>query len=144
MSNLNDSCGPAIDKWAHMADPQMLSGQTILVVEAEFLIALDIQRMLEGLGAGQMLFARTAEEAHQLQSHWPTVGLAIVEVQPEQPQTIALLQSLRHHDVTIVLSSADSAMRRGHPEFPDIPMLVKPMADDDLANAIRQALSNQR
>ena len=34
----------------------MLNGQTVLIVEAEFLIALDIQRMLETLMAGPPAF----------------------------------------------------------------------------------------
>ncbi|UJW87119.1 response regulator [Devosia sp. SL43] len=118
----------------------MLDGKTILVVEAEFLIALDIQRMLEGMSADQLLFARSADEAHELGQHWDALGLAIVELRQHQPVSMALVQSLRDRDIPVVISSADGAIRQGHPDFPGVPVLVKPMAEDDLANAIRQIL----
>jgi CheY-like chemotaxis protein len=120
----------------------MLDGKTILVVEAEFLIALDIQRMLEAMSADRLLFARSADEAHELGPHWNTLGLAIVELQQHQPLSLALVQSLRGLDVPVVIVTADSAIRHGHPEFPGVPVLVKPMAEDDLANAIRQILAH--
>lgn len=116
----------------------MLSNCTILVVEAEFLIALDIQRMLEGLDAGQMLFARTAAEAKELEPHWDGLGLAIIEVPHGEPSSVALAHSLCARGIPVVLSSADGAIRRGHPEFPDVPLLVKPMSETDLAQAIVQ------
>ena len=118
------------------ADPSMLNGQTVLVVEAEFLIALDIQRMLEGLGVDQMLFARTADEAHELAGHWPSLGLAIVEIRSDAPRSVTLVHSLRLAGVAVILSTADGAIRQGHPDFPGVPVIVKPMADDDLATAI--------
>lgn len=119
----------------------MLHGQAILVVEAEFLIALDVQRMLEGLGAGQMLFARTADEAHELTPHWQSLGLAIVEIEPHAPRAAALVRGLLSEDISVILSSADGASRRGHPDFPGVPVVIKPMSEEDLAVAITAALA---
>ena len=119
----------------------MLNDQTVLVVEEEFLIALDIQRMLETHGTGQMLFARTAEEAHELETHWPSIGLAIVEVRHDGAHSLELVRRLRDAGVAVVLNTADSAVRRGHPEFPDVPVAIKPMAEEDLLAAIEQALA---
>jgi CheY-like chemotaxis protein len=118
----------------------MLNGQTILVVEAEFLIALDLQRMLEELNAGQMLFARSPQEACQLEPHWATLALAIVEVQPDQPQAAVLLHGLHAAGIPVVISTADTAMRRGHPDFPGVPVLLKPVAEEHLAPALQLAL----
>ena len=64
----------------------MLNGRTALVVEEEFLIALDVQRMLEALGVGLTLFARTPAEAEQLRARWPEIAIAI----------LAELTALRH------------------------------------------------
>lgn len=119
----------------------MLTGQTILVVENEFLIALDIQRILESHGTGQMLFARTAEEAHELETYWPSIGLAIVEARHDWPHSLALVRRLRDAGVAVVLNTADSALRRGHPDFPDVPVAVKPMAEEELLSAIEQAVA---
>ena len=119
----------------------MLNNQTILVVEEEFLIALDVQRMLEAHGVGQMLFARTAEEARELEAYWPSVGLAIVEVRRDGAHGLALVRRLRDAGIAVVLNTADSTIRRGHPDFPDVPVAVKPMAEDDLLAAIEQAIA---
>lgn len=119
----------------------MLSGQTILVVEAEFLIALDIQRMLEELSVGQMLFARTADEAHELVSHWPSLGLAIIEIRPDNHRSTTLVHGLQRAGIPLIISTADSLIRQGHPDFPDVPVVVKPVAESELSAAIRAALS---
>jgi CheY-like chemotaxis protein len=134
------AAAPAPTKGALSADINMLNGRTILVVEEEFLIALDIQRILETHGTGQMLFARTAEEAHDLEAHWPSVGLAIVEIRHDGAPSLALVRRLRDAGVAVVLNTVDSALRRGHPEFPDVPVAVKPMAEEDLLAAIEQAV----
>ena len=120
----------------------MLNGQTILVVEAEFLIALDIQRMLEGLGAGQMLFARAAHEVQELAPRWPTIGLAIVEIGPNFSET-TLVHGLLAENIPVICSAADSALRQGHPDFPGVPVVIKPMSDEDLAAAIAAALTSR-
>ena len=119
----------------------MFSGQSILVVEEEFLIALDIQRMLETRVAGQMLFARTAEEAHELEAHWPSIGLAIVEIRRDGQHGPALVRRLRDAGIAVVLNTADSAIRRGHPDFPGVPVAVKPMTEEDLVAAIERAVA---
>ena len=119
----------------------MLKGQNVLVVEEEFLIALDIQRMLEDLGAGQMLFARSPQEAARLHERWPSLGLAIVEIRFDGQPSLELATRLRDAGVPIVLSSANSSRRHGMPELPGAPVFVKPMAEDDLVRAIGMALT---
>ena len=121
----------------------MLSGQTILVVEAEFLIALDIQRILEGLGAGQMLFARAPHEVRELAPRWQSIELAIVEIGPNPTAGSTLVHELRDQSIPVILITADHALRQGHPDFPSIPVTIKPMSDEDLAAAIAQALASR-
>ena len=87
----------------------MLTDQTILIVEEEFLIALDIQGMLEALVAGQMLFARSTVEAHQSEPHWPSIDLAIVEIGADQTTVATLIEGLRAAGIAIILTTTDSA-----------------------------------
>ena len=116
----------------------MLNGITVLVIEAEFLIALDIQRMLEGLGAGQVIFARSAQEAHAMQGYWTDVRLAIVEIALEQHSALRLIDQLLESRIPVVVCSADARLGRGLSEFPTIPVVTKPMAETDLVTAISQ------
>lgn len=119
----------------------MLTGQTVLIVETQFLIALDIQRILESLGATQTLFARNAADALDAAAHWPECNMALVEIRPERDDDIALAQGLHRTGVKLVLMTADAILRRHAPGFPAAPLLMKPFSEDDLASAIKQALA---
>ncbi len=122
----------------------MLDGLTVLVTEAEFLIALDVQRMLEGLGARQVLFARTAEEALAMEPYWSDVSLAIVEIPLERQSPLRLIQRLGENNIPIVVCSADTGLRRGVPQFPALPVVTKPMAETDLVSAINEVFNPAR
>ncbi|WP_193334871.1 response regulator [Devosia beringensis] len=119
----------------------MRSGHTVLIVEAEFLIAFDIQRMLESRIAGTMLFARSPQEARQHEHLWPTIDLAIVEISHEPHHSGPLLAGLREAGIAIILSTLDSKMQQGHPEFPGAPVILKPMIEEDFHSAVSLALS---
>ena len=123
------------------ADHGMLTGQTVLIVETEFLIALDIQRVLEFLGAGQTVFARNTIEALDAAARWPGFGLALVEIHHERDDDLALLQGLKEAGVPLVLLSADIALRHGSTSFPGIPIVMKPFLEEELASAIETALT---
>jgi len=119
----------------------MLSGRKILIVEAEFLIALDIQRMLETLLSGDMLFARSPKEARAHEQLWPSIDLAIVELGLDPQESLALLHGLRRAGTALILSTGDSKIRQGHPEFPGAPVIVKPMSEEDFHRAVTVALA---
>ena len=118
----------------------MLVGQTILIVETEFLIALDIQRCLETLGASQTVFARDVMEALDAAPRWPSFSLALVEVHRERDEDIALLLGLQQAGVRLVLLTTDVQLRHGLPGFA-APTIVMPFLEEDLVSAIEQALT---
>ncbi len=120
----------------------MLTGQTILIVESQFLIALDIQRCLEAFGAAKTVFARNTVEALDAMDRWPGFSLALVEIHHGHDDDAALLRGLDAVGVKLVLLTADAWLRRGNPDFPAAPMVMKPFLEDDLASAIRQALAS--
>jgi len=119
----------------------MLTGQTVLIVETEFLIALDIQRVLEFLGAGQTVFARNTIEALDAAARWPGFSLALVEIHHERDEDLALLRGLKEAGVALVLLTADIALRRGSASFPGTPIVMKPFLEEELASAIELALT---
>jgi len=118
----------------------MLNGQTVLIVEAEFLIALDIQRMLETLTAGPLIFARSPEEAHEHRQRWPEVGLAIVEIGRDEDPALSLLAALQESGIALIIVTTDSALHQGHPTFPGAPVVIKPMIEDAFRSAVTLAL----
>jgi len=119
----------------------MLNGRTVLIVEEEFLIALDLQRMLEGLGVGQTLFARNAAEAEQLRAQWPDIALALVEIRYEDAPAESLVSRLADARIPVVLTTSDDGVRRGLPQFFHLPLVVKPVPESALASATHKALA---
>lgn len=120
----------------------MLNGRTALIVEEDFLIALDIQRMLENQGAGQTLFARTPGEAEQLRASWPNIAIAIVELRSHDATTVPLIESLLGAAIPVILITSDAALRK-NPGLAhvDLTVLGKPVPEDAMADAIRHALA---
>lgn len=121
----------------------MLNGRIALIVEKEFLIALDIQRMLETLGAGQTLFARHVTEAEQLRARWPEIAIAIVEVRADDAPTTHLAETLAAAGIPIVLITTDAETQHDFAASPSLPVVVKPVPEEALANAVRQALAGR-
>lgn len=117
----------------------MLNGRPALIVEEEFLIALDIQRMLESMGAGQTLFARNADEARQLDAHWNDLALAIVELRMDDHMSQQLCADLVAAGLALVVTTGDIGLHRQVSE--DAPLLMKPIPEEALASAVQQALA---
>lgn len=119
----------------------MLNGRTALVVEEEFLIALDIQRMLETLGVSDTLFASSAAEAEKLRAHWPQIGIAVVEIRSRDAASLQLVDQLRQASVPTVLTTADVSVGHAAPvTFPELTVLPKPIPEEAMTSAVRQAL----
>jgi DNA-binding NtrC family response regulator len=118
----------------------MLNGQTALVVEEEFLIALDIQRMLELMGAGQTLFASTPGEAEHFRARWPELGIAVVEIRHRDEAAIDLVERLRSAGIPTVLTTADLDIGQTR-DLADLALLPKPIPEDEMTSAVRQALA---
>lgn len=123
-------------------DKHMLTGQTVLIVESEFLIALDIQRCLETFGATQTVFARNTDEVFNAVERWPSFAVALVEVRHQDNADAALLRALADAGMKLILLTADATLRGGHPGFPVAPVVMKPFLEEDLASALQQALAN--
>lgn len=119
----------------------MLEGRTILVVEREFLIAIDIQRVLEASGAATTVFARSFAEARSLGTGWSGFGLAVIDVAPSDPDAIALAQDLAALGIPLVLTSSQVHLSRGMTQVPDAPVLIKPFTDAELIAACRAAVA---
>ncbi|SFC35982.1 response regulator [Devosia psychrophila] len=117
----------------------MLRGSPVLIVEEEFLIALDIQQMLEALGVGQTLFARNASEARQLRQHWPDLALAIIELRLDHSHNQQLPTELSAAGVPLVITTGDIGLSRNITSA--VPILVKPIPEETMASAIARALA---
>ncbi|WP_127753795.1 MULTISPECIES: hypothetical protein [unclassified Devosia] len=121
----------------------MLTGQTVLVVEEELLIALDIQRVLEAFNVGQTTLAHSVDEALALQDQWSSCALAIVDLKRASPDELALCEGLRGAGVPLVFTTADYITARGVPGMKDVSVVLKPVPEQKLTSAITGALAGR-
>ncbi len=121
----------------------MLSGERLLIVEEEFLIAMDIQRVVEDANAAQTVFARNYKELAALEPRFGEFDLAIVT--PPRPGTREgpLLDRLVQAGAALVVCSAThAASPAGNLPFAQI--VTKPFADDELLQACLRALKTRK
>jgi DNA-binding response OmpR family regulator len=119
----------------------LLTGVRILIVEEEFLIAFDIQRILESAKATQTVFARSAEEALRLGQALAGFQLAIIEMQPGNPSFIALYNALHAQNVAVVVSTSNSSYRRKLPGIETAHVVSKPFSEAELLDRCSAALA---
>lgn len=120
----------------------MLAGRTILIVDAEYLIALDIEQRLEGLGAGRAIIATSAASAMEHAAEWAGCALAIVEVEETLPGSIALVQTIRLAGTPVIGITADSRLSDGMARLAGVPILLKPLEENTLIQTARDLFAS--
>jgi DNA-binding response OmpR family regulator len=119
----------------------VLTGQRLLIVEDEFLIAIEMQRVLAAAGASETVLIRTLDEAATLGE--ALAGFDLVILPPprtDQPQPV--LARIAAAGAGIVVCSAFSGPRAGHP-LADAEFLDKPFADEELVAACERAMTRR-
>ena len=119
----------------------MLSGTRLLIVEEEFLIALDIQRILEGANALQAVLARNFREVEALGDRLGEFDLAIMTA-PRSDADYMIAGQLAMAGPAIVVCSAARGSLAGTP-LAGAEIVHKPFSDDALLLACRRALDRR-
>lgn len=118
----------------------MLEGARVLIVEAEYLIALDIQRVLESVMAGPVVFARSPRDAEGFAGDLEAYDLAIIDVPVEGAGAIAFIGRLFALGVPCVAMTASGAFARSGIPGAAVPVLGKPFAEAALIAACAKAV----
>lgn len=115
----------------------MLGGHPVLVVETEFIIALDLGARLQEMGAGQIVLASDAASARDQHPAWSGAVLALVEAHEKRPDLLDLVRDIEAAGIPVILvtTDADLALTPGRR-----PVLVKPVAGEALDMAVAAAL----
>lgn len=119
-----------------------LSGKRCFVLDDEFLIALDIQHILERAGAASVVSVATAAKAIELLGGESRFDVAVLDVKLGDLETdsldiAALLHSQRTPFVFLTGVPADSVPAE---KFPNAPIVEKPYDAAALLRAVEQAL----
>jgi CheY-like chemotaxis protein len=124
----------------------LLSGKRCFVLDDEFLIALDIQQILERAGAAHVASVASAAEAIQLLGRDPKFDIAILDVklgttERNSLDVAALLQIQGTPFVFLTGMRADDVHAR---VFPNAPVIEKPYDAMALLRALQHALSQDQ
>lgn len=116
----------------------VLSGRTIVILEDEYLIALDAEAILEDLGA-EVRIATNLQEAEKL-AEADKVDLALLDVNINGEFSFPVAQRFHERQVPIVFASGYELEARGFPGAHLGVCIAKPYTPERLRKAIVAAL----
>jgi CheY-like chemotaxis protein len=116
----------------------LLSGRCVLIVEDEFLIALDIQRLVEEAGARETVVATNLSDADGVMGSDRTIDLAIVDLRLGNEDAWPLVEDLKRLAIPLVITSG---LNPGELEVSgSVAIVPKPYSDEEFALALRSLL----
>lgn len=120
----------------------LLTGKRCFVLDDEFLIALDIQQILERAGAAHVASVASAAEAIALLGREPKFDVAVLDVKLGDPQRNSLdVAALLQTQVTPFVFLTGVRVDDVHAKiFPNAPVIEKPYDAAGLLRAVQHAL----
>ena len=120
--------------------PRPPSGRVVLVVEDEFLIAMDLERLLRRHGWRVLGPAATVDQALRLLlGETPDVALLDINLRGELVTPVA--EELRARGVPFVLASAYPSLSQAAAALAGAPNIGKPTGERRLLAALAQAVA---
>lgn len=116
----------------------LLSGLRVLILEDEFLIAMDVEQLCRDYGAETVTIVRSLSGVDQEQlaaGH----DVAIIDLMLGGESTLPFARLLADKDIAFVFASGytdHSELKQG---FPEVTVVGKPYAGDDLIEAVAAA-----
>ncbi len=118
--------------------PALLDGLRILVLEDEFLIAMDVEQLCRDNGAVEVTIARELREVDG-QEPSSRFDAAVVDLMLGGVSTLDFAARLRSEGVPFVFASGYSDFDEVRTSFPDVRLVTKPYSGDDLIEAVAAA-----
>lgn len=134
-----ERCPSRHQKGTHVDSGPDLAGRRILIVEDEFLLAMELEAMLEQRGSMVLGPASSVGQALAvLDGEQPEVALLDVNLKGERATPVAA--ALQERAVPYVLITGYSQAQLSEPELRDAPRIDKPVSCRALARALKHAL----
>lgn len=116
-----------------------LAGLSVLLVEDEYLIALDAEQILKGLGVANVEIASTLESAtKRIQDG--AFDLAVLDVNLNGKFSYAIADNLRERGIPVVFASGYELRDRAPSSLKDAVSVTKPYTTERLKEALSAAL----
>lgn len=119
---------------------EALAGRTLLVVEDEFFILLDLQYTLEEAGA-KVVTAASVEEGLAACANGTRFHAAVLDVRLPDGEVFPVAERLSARDVPLVFHSGHADRSDIVEQFPSAIALSKPVLEGTLVAAVAQQAS---
>lgn len=116
----------------------LLNGLRVLILEDEFLIAMDVEQLCRDNGASDVVIVREVDEMDVGQIK-TAFDVAIVDLMLNGASTIDFAATLRDHEIPFVFASGYSDTPELASAFPGVRLVQKPYSGDDLIEAVAAA-----
>jgi DNA-binding response OmpR family regulator len=117
-----------------------LAGLSVLLLEDEFLIALEAEDMLLNLGVSKVTIASTLDDAMRLVSS-QSFDVAVLDVNVNGAMSFPLAAELRQKGVPVLFATGYELRARPDVADPTLTYVTKPYTADRLAKGVRQVLA---
>ena len=115
-----------------------------MLLEDEFLIALDVEQICHDEGCAEVLTFRDLSEIDDAVLDQNSFDIAIVDVMIGDGMTLPLAEMLRKRGLPFIFATGLSRHEETFRDFPEIPVVTKPYASHHLVSAMQAALANRR
>jgi CheY-like chemotaxis protein len=125
-----------------LANPT-LTGKSVLVLEDEFLIAMDVEQMCRDHGAREVAIMRSIADAEAALASGAVYDAAIVDVMLSGNPTLDFAQRLRAEGVPFVFATGYAQSEDLFEAFPGVTVVAKPYAGDAIVEAITSSIARK-
>lgn len=117
-----------------------LAGLRLLLLEDEFLIAMDVEQLCHDHGAAEVVIVRSLADAV---SGGANFDAAIVDVMLGGESTLPYAAQLRENGVPFIFASGYSDRKDIEADFPGVAIVGKPFSGEDLVAALAAAIAGR-
>jgi DNA-binding response OmpR family regulator len=113
----------------------LLSGMRILILEDEFLIAMDVEQLCRDNGAADAVIARNLDEIDEEQAS-KDFDAAILDVMLGGASTLPFAKKIHENGVPFIFASGYADVDEIFTAFPGVLVVGKPYSGTDLIEAL--------
>lgn len=120
-----------------------LDGLKILILEDEFLIAMDVEQLCRDHGAQEVVISRTLDDLGADQWHAFDYDAAVVDMRLGGTTTLDFARRLFERGVPFVFATGYSDSDETSRSFPGVPVITKPYLGEELIGALADAVQTR-
>lgn len=122
---------------------QPLDGLHVLVLEDEFLIAMDLEQLCRDHGAANVAICQNLASA-EASLEQAGIDAAIVDLQLAGVSTLDFADSMTARGVPFIFATGFGQTEEMLARFPHVPVVSKPYMGDELIEALASAIAGKQ